>query len=169
MVTSDHVVKLIKPYKSKQRHYLITELCNGGDLQGLINLRKRLTEDEARILLRQIAIGLRDINSAHIMHRDLKLANILLHFPNIDLLAQKKQDRLEYIRNMNFKETPFEIKISDFGFAKVINSKKDLANLTICGTPAYMPPDQILNHKNDYTEKIDVWALGSIYYELIVG
>ena len=87
MISSEHVVKLIKPYKSKQRHYLITELCNGGDLQGLVNLRKQLSEDDARMIIRQIAIGLRDINSAHIMHRDLKLANILLHFPAIDLLG----------------------------------------------------------------------------------
>lgn len=135
----------------------------------MINIRRYLSEEEGRIIIRQIAIGLRDINAAHIMHRDLKLANILLHFPNIDLLGQKKQERIEYIKNMVIKETPFEIKISDFGFAKVINSKKDLNNLTICGTPAYMPPDQIVNHKNDYTEKIDCWALGSIYYELLVG
>ena len=103
------------------------------------------------------------------MHRDLKLANILLHFPKIDLLASRKQERLDYIKTFSIIDTPFEIKISDFGFAKVLTSKKDLNNLTICGTPAYMPPDQILNHKNDYTEKIDTWALGSIYYELLIG
>lgn len=40
---------------------------------------------------------------------------------------------------------------------------------TICGTPAYMSPDQIIDKNTNYTEKFDIWSLGAIYYELIVG
>jgi serine/threonine protein kinase len=58
------------------------------------------------------------------MHRDLKLANILLHFPNVDLLKLNKKERIEYIRTVNLKEANFTIKISDFGFAKKISSKR---------------------------------------------
>lgn len=68
---------------------------------------------------------------------------------------------------------PFEIKISDFGFAKLQLSSSPEDKLeraqTICGTPAYMAPDQILERNKHYTEKFDVWSLGNICYELLVG
>lgn len=103
------------------------------------------------------------------MHRDLKLANILLHFPEKDLLSLRKEERLEFLKNFNFKDTSFEVKISDFGFAKRFEAKDDFLNQTICGTPAYMAPDQLVDNKSNYSDKIDVWSLGSIYYELMIG
>ena len=93
MIHSKHVIKVIKAYKSQSRHYLITELCNSGDLSTLMDVRRHLSEDEARIILKQIVIGLRDINKGKVIHRDMKLANVLLHFPNEDLLAQRKDER----------------------------------------------------------------------------
>lgn len=41
--------------------------------------------------------------------------------------------------------------------------------LTICGTTAYMPPDQLINNIQHYTEKFDIWSLGVIFYELMIG
>lgn len=48
----------------------------------------------------------------------MKLANILLHFPDEDLLSLKKEEMKQFLKTVNLLETPFEIKISDFGFAK---------------------------------------------------
>lgn len=83
LVNSPHVLRAIKAYKTPRCHYLITDLCNGGDLSKLIRLRRKgLTEPEARIMIAQIVIGMKDIALANVIHRDLKLANILLHFPD---------------------------------------------------------------------------------------
>ncbi|CDW74806.1 protein kinase domain containing protein [Stylonychia lemnae] len=172
MVNSNHVIKVIKAYKSTSRHYLITELCNAGDLSSLVRSRSRLYEDEAIIILRQLVQGLLDIASSSIIHRDLKLANILLHFPERDLLTLKKEERIAFIKNVNLREEKFEVKISDFGFAKITNpldQKSNFRDNTICGTPAYMSPDQIIDKNTNYTEKFDIWSLGAIYYELLVG
>eukprot|EP00347_Sterkiella_histriomuscorum_P009526 403340869 len=181
LVNSKHVIKVIKAYKTQSRHYLITELCNGGDLSSLIKARQTLPEDEAIIILKQIIQGLMDMGLANIIHRDLKLANILLHFPNRDLLSLKKEERVNFIQNVNLLHEEFEIKISDFGFAKVQQPfdflNPDMPNNlpqlgrenTICGTPAYMSPDQIIGKNPDYSDKFDIWSLGAIYYELLVG
>ncbi len=61
------------------------EFCNGGDLRRYIKARGGyLVEEEARLILRQIVIGIDDIKTQLVMHRDLKPANILLHFSDLD-------------------------------------------------------------------------------------
>jgi serine/threonine protein kinase len=53
------------------------------------------------------------------VHRDLKLANILVNFPkNKELLKFDKDQKMEFLSKVNLLETEFEIKIGDFGFAK---------------------------------------------------
>ena len=163
------MIKVIKAYKSQSRHYLITELCNSGDLSTLMDVRRHLSEEESRIILKQIVVGLRDINKGKVIHRDMKLANILLHFPNEDLLALKKDERKVFLKNVNLVETPFEIKISDFGFAKAKNLPGENRVLSICGTPAYMAPDLVVGKDTHYKDKFDIWALGAIFCELLVG
>ncbi len=74
-----------------------------------------------------------------------------------------------FLKNVNLVETPFEIKISDFRFAKAKNLPGENREHSICGTPAYMAPDQVVGKDTHYTEKFDIWALGAIYYELLVG
>ncbi len=132
-------------------------------------MRKRLPEAEARLILKQIIQGIRDYNNVNIIHRDLKLANILLHFPEEDLLSKSKEEREAIIKRINLKDTRFEVKISDFGFAKQFTKRSRDQNQTICGTPIYMAPDVFLNNNSRYSEKIDIWSLGAMYYELLVG
>jgi serine/threonine protein kinase len=61
-------------------------------------------------------------------------------------LSLTKEERADFIMNANLKEIPFEIKISDFGFAKIIKPKQREHKQTICGTPAYMAPDVVISH-----------------------
>ena len=58
------------------------------------------------------------------------------------------------------------LKIGDFGFAKNLNSTSSMLK-TLVGTPAYMAP-QILKEER-YTYKCDIWSLGVIVYEMVVG
>lgn len=73
------------------------------------------------------------------MHRDFKLANILLHDGNI--------------------------KIADFGFSKLLGSE-NLAS-TMLGSPLNMAPE-VLNGQ-EYNNKADIWSIGTVFYELLFG
>jgi serine/threonine protein kinase len=83
-------VKFVDAIKTPSSFYLLTELCNGGDLEKLLRMRSRISEEESRLILIELAKGLQELHSKGILHRDLKLANVLLHFPDHDLWKLKK-------------------------------------------------------------------------------
>lgn len=68
------------------------ELCNGGDLENLKELRGKFKEQEARMILQQLVAGFKEIYKMQVMHRDLKLANILVNFPNEDMSFKDVKD-----------------------------------------------------------------------------
>ena len=83
-IKSPNVVSLRTFTKTENTYYLQMELLNGGDLQNYIKQRgKFLCEQEARLILRQIIKGLIACNKENVMHRDLKLSNIMVHFKNL--------------------------------------------------------------------------------------
>jgi serine/threonine protein kinase len=93
--------------------YIITELCEGGDLAKLISAKRGLPEVEALKYLKQIVRGYLTICGNRIIHRDLKPANLLL-------------------KNG-------EIRIADFGFAIKSTESKKMMSYNV-GSPIYMPP-----------------------------
>lgn len=87
-----------------------------------------------------IVMGFNDMMQVLVIHRDLKLQNIMLHFPqNDELRTMNKEQKKSFLREVNLLTTPFEIKIADFGFSKKLK-RLDQINKTICGTPLYMAP-----------------------------
>ena len=66
--------------RTTNNFYLVMELCNGGDLANLKKAKGRFKENEARLILQQLVNGFKEIYKQQVMHRDLKLANILIHF-----------------------------------------------------------------------------------------
>ena len=80
-IKSPNVVSLKTHTKTQNTYYLSMELLNGGDLQNYVKQRGGyLCEHEARLILRQIVKGLTACKLENVMHRDLKLANIMVHF-----------------------------------------------------------------------------------------
>lgn len=148
------------------------EICNGGDLERLKEARGKFTEIEARIILQQLVAGFKEIYKQKVMHRDLKLANILVHFPKYDFSkinqlnpSSKSTAMNNLLKTIDLIEADIQVKIADLGFARELQTE-DLTS-TICGTPLVMAPE-VLNGKY-YNHKADVWSLGIILFEMITG
>jgi len=145
---------------------MLMDYCNGFDLSVLLKTRKRIPQDEARLVIRKMVHGIKDIWKLNIIHRDMKLANILLHFPdNPELGGMNKLEKRAWLSKLNLKDHKFEAKISDFGLSTILDSTTQ--QLSICGTPLYSSP-QLLK-KRGYSSKVDTWAIGVMLYELLMG
>lgn len=169
-IHSPYVVALKDATKTSNNYYLAMELCNGGDLDGFRKARGGfLKEPEARLILRQILQGIAAIKDKKVMHRDLKLPNVMLHFSDIPLNAciNPKFNLKDYITKFDFEHNFANItcKIADLGFARKLFDD-ELAK-TGCGTPLLMAPE-VLGGKH-YNHKADVWSIGCIFYELLTG
>ncbi|KAL4503612.1 hypothetical protein ABPG73_017355 [Tetrahymena malaccensis] len=102
---------------------------------------RKLPEDEAKRIFKQIIKGVSYLHTNNIIHRDMKLENLLM-------------------------DDTKNIKIIDFGFSIVIPPDKKL-NI-FCGTPSYMAPE-IVSKKEYYGPPVDIWACGILLYVMLVG
>ena len=123
----------------------ILEYCSGPDLAAYMKRNKNISEKEARIIITQILEGLEYLNKLpkKIIHYDIKPENIIFN--------------------------DMEVKISDFGLAKIIESNSDRVQLTSqgVGTYWYLPPECFEeNSKIDISSKVDIWSCGVILYEM---
>ena len=129
-------------YTTAKHLSIVLDYADGGDLSQRIEERRAARQqlNKAVVLdwFAQICSAMHYVHSQHILHRDLKAANIFL---TKDLV----------------------IKLGDFGIAKALTSSKALAE-TVIGTPYYMSPE--LCEDQPYGEKSDVWAMGCVLYEL---
>ncbi|GAM18598.1 hypothetical protein SAMD00019534_017730 [Acytostelium subglobosum LB1] len=139
----DHIVQLIDAIydEEKGRICLVLEYIQGGELFDYIVSRGRLSERDARKLIRQIIAGLSYCHSNNVCHRDLKLENILI-------------------------DDNGNIKISDFGYSNYFKPGNLLG--TFCGSPVYAPPEILLEKKYNGGE-VDIWSIGVILYAMVTG
>ena len=174
----ENIVKILNYKQTKQNNYIILEYCNGGTLYDYKeSVRKKtgkgLNELFIQKILKQLTKGLKYMHSQNIIHRDIKLENILLNFNSIQNIAKKG---LILPQKLKYEEVSlnnsFTIKIADLGYSKDLSS--DTA-ATILGTPMYMSPDMINKMNNmepenkNYNSSIDLWSLGVMTYELLTG
>ena len=162
-----NIVKFQEVKKTKKHYYIIMEYCNGGELSKALEkyvnkYGKPFPEELVQHFMRQIISAFKYIHERKIIHRDVKLDNILLHFENEEDLK-------------NFDLMKATVKIIDFGFACKI-SKTGL-QYTVLGSPINMDPI-ILKKLNSstkktkqlgYSEKADIWSIGTICYEMVIG
>ncbi|CAG9312455.1 unnamed protein product [Blepharisma stoltei] len=138
------IIKLYDVLKTQNNIYLIMEFCAGGDLEHYVKIHGRVAEPLAKKWLSQLVEAFIYLQEKRIMHRDLKLANILLTSEN---------------------ENEAEIRVADFGFARILN-ENSLA-ITQLGTPMFMAPE--IFNSDAYSFKADVWSLGVLSYEILLG
>jgi cGMP-dependent protein kinase len=143
MVQARHpfILQLVCTFQDKNLLYMLMELCLGGELFSLLHYHggpsdgRGLTQAHTAFYSACTLDGLAYLHSRKICYRDLKPENLLI-------------DDVGYI------------KIVDFGFAKVIESK----SYTLCGTPEYLAPEIVL--AKGHNKGVDYWALGVLIYEM---
>ena len=172
---NNNIIKIKNNVTTKNNFYIFMEYCNGGSLLDYKNYyekKNKTTLNELFIqkIMRQITDGLEYMHSKNIVHRDIKLDNILLNFNKYTNLIIKRKLPTEVNYDKISLNDAFTIKISDLGYSKELTST-DLGS-TILGTPINMSPDVIGNMKGEtkkYNTSVDLWSLGSITYQLLTG
>ena len=166
-ISHPNIVKYISLVEQKKDYWLIIEYCNGGSLvkalkYHLTKFNKPVPENIVRYFIKNILTAVIYLNNKKIIHRDIKSDNILLHY----------DDEEDLVSN-NFVKA--KIKLIDFGFARYLD-ENELAG-SLVGTPMYMDPNVLktfLESKSRvvqgfYDQKVDVWSLGILTYELLIG
>ena len=133
-----NIATMKRLFKYKDNYYTLFEYCKNGTIDDLLNERKILTEIEIKYYLKQLINALLYLHKSKIIHRNLKLKNILL---------TKK----------------FEIKLTGFKYS-VKKTNDDEKFFDKCGTPKYIAPE-IMTENIGYSYEVDIWALGIIIYK----
>ncbi|KAI9352024.1 kinase-like domain-containing protein, partial [Obelidium mucronatum] len=137
------ILHMYTHFQSSTHVYLVTELCNNGELYRYIQRRNGgcLTEAEARGVLEEVVKGVLYLHSHGIIHRDLKLSNVLI-------------------------TRDYHVKIADFGLAVKLNNP-DGEQKTMCGTPNYISPEIV--SRQPYGLSSDLWSLGCMLVTILTG
>lgn len=134
------IIELKDFFVTKDYLVLVLEFCAGGDLFARVTEKRGLREVEAKCIFKQILEGINYLHKLNIIHRDIKLENILI--------KEKGGD---------------DIKISDFGMSRIV-SRVHLAT-TQCGTTEYTAPEVFL--MKPYGTACDCWSLGILLYDML--
>ena len=158
-IRHQHVVKLLDRGNHERHPYLVLEYMEGGSVRDLMDKAGRLPAEEAAWLMVQAVRGLR---ASRTVHRDMKPENLLVG------RGLGKNGTLKLTVD-DIKKGSI-IKVADFGLAKGHNPNSlKLTNTgQVMGTPVYMSPEQCRNTRT-VTNKSDIYSLGIIFYEMVVG
>ncbi|KAG0322171.1 hypothetical protein BGZ99_003437, partial [Dissophora globulifera] len=140
-LTHPNIAHLHEVLTTESKIYLVTEYCQNGEMLEALIRDGRCRPALAKRWFRQICLAIQYCHSRKIVHRDLKLENILLDSQN-------------------------NVKLIDFGFTRECESKKLLESY--CGSAAYTAPEIIVGKKYSGPEA-DIWSLGVILYTLLAG
>ena len=135
-----HIIRLHETIVYGERTFLVLEYAPNGDLRNFINKTGPLSQHLARELFGQLTLGISKIHSHNIVHRDLKLENLLL-------------------------DVKYNLKIADFGCAQRQIDKK---LHTITGSYAYGAPEMFRGDVYD-GKKLDIWSMGIILFAMLTS
>lgn len=134
-----NILRMYGYFYDSTKVYLILEYCMGGELYKHLQNKVRFDERSSAKMIVQMADALQYCHSKNVIHRDIKPENLLVGKSG-------------------------EIKIADFGWS--VHAPTSRRN-TMCGTLDYLPPEIVRREEHD--EQVDVWSLGILLYEFLVG
>uniref|UniRef100_A0A3P9AF89 CaM kinase-like vesicle-associated protein n=1 Tax=Esox lucius TaxID=8010 RepID=A0A3P9AF89_ESOLU len=141
MVNHPNILQLIDTFETKKEFFIIQELATGGDVFDWILDQGNYTERDASNVIRQVLEAVAYLHSLNIVHRNLKLENLMYYTEN----------------NHN------KVVLRDFYLSKFENG----SITEPCGTPEYLAPEVVARHR--YGRPVDCWAVGVIMYILLSG
>ncbi|XP_066526945.1 caM kinase-like vesicle-associated, like [Hoplias malabaricus] len=141
MVNHPNILKLIDAFETRKEFYIIQELATGGDVFDWILDQGNYTERDAANVIRQVLEAVAYLHSLNIVHRNLKLENLMYYTEN----------------NHN------KVVLRDFYLSRFENG----SITEPCGTPEYLAPEVVARHR--YGRPVDCWAVGVIMYMLLSG
>ncbi|KAJ7319025.1 Pkinase-domain-containing protein [Mycena albidolilacea] len=136
-----HVTQMYEVIATENSIWIVAELCSGGELFDYLVEKGRIAEDEAKIIFGQLCLAVGYLHEKGIVHRDLKLENVLL-------------------------DERCRVKLGDFGFTREFD--KGSLMETFCGTTGYASPEMLQGRKY-FGPEVDIWSLGIILYCLLTG
>lgn len=137
----EHVVEFIESFNDDKHIYMIQSLCLNHSLRDLLKHRGAVNINECRYFLNQILKGVEYIHNMRIIHRDLKLGNVLI-------------------------DEHMQMKIGDFGLAIECDSPR-LKSKSLCGTTNYLAPEVV--DRKGFVLGSDIWACGVMAFVLLYG
>lgn len=138
-----NLVELLGVHRDRVGWHLIMELCTGGELFEEVMHRGRFSEKEAAETVRQLASALDCCHSKYVVHRDVKLENILLAKPVKRKVSRRERKEAE----LSGGESPenqrprLHVKLGDFGLAQCLRKNQKITE--VAGSPYYMAPEVI--------------------------
>jgi eukaryotic-like serine/threonine-protein kinase len=151
-IRSDHVARVLDvAILEDGTPYIVMEYLEGSDLAGILAERGRFSVEQAVDLVLQVCVAVAEAHRAGIVHRDLKPSNLFC---------------------VPRRDGGMAVKVLDFGISKVDgkNTPAPITTLTgsLMGSPHYMSPEQMQSSR-EVDGRSDIWALGVILYQLLVG
>ena len=128
--------------ESKSDLLMVMELVRGESLERLCDRMGPIPPEQAAHIVDQVLAALDNAHRAGVVHRDIKPANIMVTEAG-------------------------GVKIMDFGIARVLSNERMTIDGSMMGTPAYMPPEQVLGHQVD--ARSDLYSVGAVLYRLLAG
>ncbi|KAK5774072.1 uncharacterized protein PWA37_001080 [Arxiozyma heterogenica] len=138
-----NIVRLEEVLQNSKYIGIVLEYASGGEIYKYIQKRRCLKENVACKLFSQLISGVKYIHSKGLVHRDLKLENLLLD------------------KNEN-------LIITDFGFVNEYYSNNGMME-TSCGSPCYAAPELVISNKPYDARKADIWSCGIILFAMLAG
>jgi calcium-dependent protein kinase len=165
---TDHpnVLRLLDTFEDDEMLYLVTELCEDGDLSRYLEFEEYGTDDciqtmpesDALRLFQQMVASVRYLHRMGIVHRDLKPSNFLFSASSSQSSVREGNSNLDVISRI--------LKLADFGVSATYASSKHVLTKRV-GTDGFMAPEVM--QRQPYNEKADMFSMGCILHKLLTG
>ena len=143
-MSHNNIINFHSFFTYNNKFYTVMDYARGGELSNLLEIKKKLSEEETKNIFKQIYNAVCYIHSKNIIHRDLKPNNILF-----------------------LDEEKTHIVIIDFGISGIANGNH--REQIKAGTVKFLPPEMLSGKEFSSNSRLDMWALGVILYRMVEG